>query len=373
VLNYYQPRLLPFLKLKKNRLPSQILSRNYLSFEDGLWDLINTHFPGRKLHFLVPDFYCSDVLDNIKSRGHKYTYYPLDDNFQTTSSRFRKYLWLFHPDIVIIFHACGLTSDLLKDVSWFSDLPDHSLIIEDSVHRLVDPSGLKLLNTRHFVMDSLRKVSPLPGSRMFGSAGSPHFTRTSAAIVPSYFFSSLYYFFIFRLALKLGFLLNSARVVAFAHERLLKRHDDLIGDSRIPGRGLPIINRISCHFNYEKISALKTKQVGIYQKHFRSLFKNPRFYKVNIPVSDYSHLHVYPLGVRGGPDEKLIKLLHSCGIPVWFKFTDVPWSQKRGVLFLPLGFHVSEEEIRSLAQILPAVSYSLRSGTGADLNKPLAV
>lgn len=118
MLNYYQPFLWPFLQVKPNPVPSGIDSYYYHSFEDALWDLLQHKFnPGKKLTILVPDFYCSDVLDNLKLHGYKYIYYSLDKNFQITSSQFRKYLWLYKPDAVIIFHPCGLTSNLLIDTS----------------------------------------------------------------------------------------------------------------------------------------------------------------------------------------------------------------------------------------------------------------
>jgi hypothetical protein len=351
MLNYYQPHLLPFLKFRSNPLPDGVACLYYHSFEDGLWDLIRNFYPGKKLHFLVPDFYCSDVLDNIRSRGHKYTYYPLDENFQISSSQFKKYLWLFKPDIVVIFHACGITSGLAGDTSWLSDLPETSLVLEDSVHLLVDPSKLKFWGDRHFVMDSLRKVSPLPGSRIFGRKKVLELGGAKNSFVSGYFLSSVFFYLAFRTVLGIGFLLNSSRIVAYSHECILRKHDDIIGDNLIPQGGLGFFRFLFNRFDYRKVGKIKQIQVEAYQQVLAPLFNSPGFYRIDIPVSDYSALHVYPVGVMGKPDEKLIKFFHSRGLPVWFKFTDTPWSQSRGVLFFPLGFHVSVKAINNLIKI----------------------
>ena len=352
MINYYQPRILPFLQVKSQKLPSKIKSRYYFSFEDALWDLIQKKFTGKKkIKVLVPDFYCSNVLDNIRLHGHEYVYYPLDKNFQISAGSFRRYLWLFKPDVVIIFHACGITSSLIADPSWLPDLPESSLIIEDSVHRLVNPEKVSLLNDRHFIVDSLRKVSPFPGSRVFASKKALSYP-SSAKLISAYSVSAFILYFVFRTFLRLGFILNSSSLVIWSHEKILKSHDEIIGDSMNPHTGfslyLPFIRRI----NYKKVEDLKRKQIELYEKYLAPLYSGKKFYHLNIPDSDFGLLHVYPLGYSASPDKSLITLLHSKGIPVWFKFTDTPWSQHRAVLFLPLGFHMNEDQIRSVSETL---------------------
>jgi len=356
MLNYYQPWLLPFLQRQPASVPKTLTMLYYHSFEDGLWDLINHKFPpGKKLHLLVPDFYCSDVLDNLILRGHKYTYYPLDSDFQISVSKFKKFLWLFRPDIVIIFHACGLTSNLVIDTSWVKDLPNNAVIIEDSVHRLVDPGSVRLFHPRQVVIDSLRKVSPFPGSRLFASSDFINYPAPSNHL-SLYQIRSFFYYFIFRLVLKISFLINSSSLAVFAHEKLLRIHDEIIGDSFVPRAGLsvflPFINRI----NYKKIAGLKSSQIQYYQSRLSPLYKNPLFFKVSVPKNDYPQMHVFPLGLTSLHPETIVSRLHSLRIPVWAKFTDTPWSSSRSVLFLPLGFHVSPKEIQRLSSHLASCS-----------------
>lgn len=364
MINYYQPFLFPFIQTTPHRQPLGLKTYYYHSFEDALWDFLDHKFPGRKLRFLVPDFYCSDVLDNIKSRGHEYIYYQLDQDFQIAPSQFQKYLWLNQPDIVIIFHACGITSNLLKNLTWLSDFPKTSLIIEDSVHKLVNPQQVKLVNTRHFVIDSLRKVSPLPGSRIFGLPNGLDFIPSQSSFISSYFLSSFFLFLLFKITLSIGFVVNSASLVSFAHNQILKAHDNIIGDSLHPQTGLSSMKPFISRLNYAKVAKLKNHQVSLYRKYFKEVFNLPNFYNVQIPQSDFGHLHVFPLGVLTSSLPELTDYLHARNIPVWFKFTDTPWSQRRGVIFLPLGFHISDHDIQKLSSLIYHWSIDTKS-TGA--------
>ncbi len=340
MFTYYQPWLLPFLKFGTKSLPKNIKQTYYYSFEDGLWDLLRHNYPNKKVNFLVPDFYCSDVLDNIRRHGHDYIYYQLDKNFQITTDKLRRYLWLYQPDIVIIFHACGITSQLFLNKSWMADLPKESTVIEDSVHRLVNPEKIKLLNTNHLVMDSLRKVSPIPGSRMFGNVD-----FIPDRIYNLYFIKSSILYILFRIFLNLGF-------TNFAHQNLLGKHDDIIGDEYSSQTGLSIFKFLLAHLDYEKIESLKHSQIALYEKYLKPVYKNKFYYHIKFPKSDYKYLHVYPLGVVTDPQEKLVTYLHQQKILVWYKFTDSPWSTTRRVLFLPLGFHINESKIKAISSAL---------------------
>lgn len=351
MLNYYQPFLLPFLKSSPNPPIPGIKSYYYHSFEDALWDLIQHKFSaGKRLTILVPDFYCSDVLDNLKARGYKYIYYSLDADFQISTPKFRKYLSTFAPDIVIVFHACGILSNLFIDKSWFPELTPHCLIIEDSVHRLVDPANISLINNNHFIIDSLRKVSPLPGSRLFGTPSGLSFSQAPSSFLSYYSLSSFFYYLLFRLCLITGFLLNNSRLVSYSHNTILRKHDDIIGDSFIPHRGLPVFLPLIARFDYLKLRKVKEVQVALYKKYLSgSTLSSTKMALDGISSED---LHVYPLVFNTPPDENISSYLFSHNLPVWFKFMDTPWSRDKSVLFLPLGFHIKENNIKYLANLI---------------------
>jgi hypothetical protein len=355
MFNYYQPSLLPFLSLKRAKPLPGIKCYYYHSFEDSLWDLLQNKFPNtKKLLVLVPDFYCSDVLDNLKSHNCDYIYYPLDKNFQISAAKFKKYLWLFCPDVAIIFHACGITSTLMKDTSWLADLPAKTLIVEDCVHRLVNPQNINFLNDRHYVIDSLRKVSPLPGSRMFGKSKALNFQQQNSKYATKYFLTSTFCYLLFRIILNIGFLIKSSKLIIYSHEHVLKVHDDIVGDSTLPQRGIPWMSIFYNRLNYQKVAQVKNALVNKYEECLSSIYNRNYFYHINIPNVDYKELHVYPVGINGSDSSDLISYLHARNIPVWCKFTDVPWSQNRQVLFLPLGFHINTAQITHLKNALAA-------------------
>jgi hypothetical protein len=139
-------------------------------------------------------------------------------------------------------------------------------------------------------------------------------------------------------------ILHSATLIRYAHEVLLKKHDDLIGDRIPPSRGMFWSGVFADRFNFRKIEERKAIQAHAYAA---LLSQAPdRFYPIHIPVSDYGKLHAYPIGVIGKPDDSIITYLHSKGIIVWFKFPDATWCANRGIIFLPLGFHVDTQQIK---------------------------
>jgi len=362
MINYYQPFLLPFLHFKPYRLPTGIHRHYYLSWEDALWDLLIQKNIPKGSTVLIPDFYCMDVVENIKNHGYSPVFYPLNDHFQIDPTSFAQMVQQKKPKIIIIFHACGITSALVHDISWLSSIDNSAIILEDCVHRLLDPTKVKLIHTNHVVMDSLRKDSPLPGSFIYGSDNFLSYQPKTNSIFSRYYLQSTFYFILFRMVFVCSVLGSVSSMAKFAHEVLLKRHDDIIGDSLLSHRGLPFISLIHRFINFQKVKDKKIEQVNFYSRLLsENTLRHPDpakagegspFYSPSIPQSDYQHLHVYPLGIRGELPENLLSNLHKKGIIVWNKFPDSPWSRYRQILFLPLGFHISKRDIEFIAKSL---------------------
>lgn len=352
MINYYQPYLLPFLKFAPQKLSANLKRFYYHSFEDALWDLlVNKKIP-KNSNVLLPDFYCSDVLVNIEKHGFKYVLYKLNDHFQISPQQFQNYVQKYNPTVIVIFHACGITSHLLTQKKLLKQISKKALLIEDSVHRIVDFSDLKLLRENHFLIDSLRKVTPLPGSCLYGKESSLSFPQASPNFFSKYFLQSFFMFGLFRSLLTFGFLINSARVIKWSHNYLLKVHDDIIGDSLVSHGGIKFFLKLIDRIDISKIESLKAHQVEVYEKSLEKLFKKNKFYKIKISNYDKGKLHVYPLGYKNKPDIKLEDYLYKLGFVVFFKFPDSDWSKTRGVLFLPLGFHISDTDIKLLSKSL---------------------
>ena len=349
--NYYQPWLFPFLSFRKTSVSPGIIRYAYHSFEDGLWDLLQQYALPRGSVILVPDFYCMDVIDNIRHHGYRPVFYPLDDNFQIRPDRLYRFVRRYSPGVIIIFHACGIRSMTVHKPSWMRALPKETIIIEDCVHRLLDPSTVTIRRSTHYVMDSLRKVSPLPGSHMYTRKKLPNVTKRYS-VFNRYAIASAGYYVLFRLLFVTAMTFRSARLIRFAHTNILKKHDDIIGDRFVPTRGFGWASWFLDRFDFKRIERHKARQVTLYRTYLSAL-AHP-FYGIRIPKQDYGKLHVYPLGFCKTPDPSLIRYLHRHGVVVWYKFPDAPWSKNRGVLFLPLGFHVTDAHIRHIAGHLSA-------------------
>lgn len=356
MINYYQPWLLPFLSVKRKRVPLGIKRYYYHSFEDALWDLLFKKQIKKGSILLFPNFYCQDVLNNVKAHGYKYVLYPLDSHFQISSRAFRKYVKIYSPAVVFIFHACGITSRLITDVVKDKYLSRDVIIIEDCVHRLVNPEEIILFGDNHYVIDSLRKVSPLQGSCLYGTVKGLSFPQAVTSPVSKYVILSSLYYLWFRFALTISAVANVPSLTSWAHTYVLKKHDDIIGDSRVPYAGFPFILHIFDRFNFKKVENLKAQQVKLYERYLNPIFNKKPFYKICVSKEDYGKLHVYPLGYSLRPNVRLEQYLHKKGIVVWFKFPDSKWSKNRGVLFLPLGFHITERNIKYIGKTLQGLS-----------------
>ena len=332
----------------------------FLSFEDALWELLNEKNIPKKSVILIPDFYCMDVIQNIKAHGYRTVLYPLDDNFQISKSDITEYIHKYKPSVVIIFHACGIKSELCNDTKFLQRICNTSLLIEDSVHRFVNPERIKIIHRNHFIIDSLRKVSPLPGSFIYGThLGLTVKPYTSLSEI-SYSTWSAALFCCFKIVYTTGVLLNLPKLISYAHKNVLLTHDNLIGDNTHGYRGSSIAKFLHWFIHFSKVEHMKIRQIRYYTKALRPFFKKyPDWIKVRFPKKGWKYAHVYPLECTYTGAVKLKHItayLESQGMPVWFKYPDCPWSRTRSVLFLPIGFHVSYNEIDRLVETLNTVA-----------------
>ncbi len=357
MINYYQPFLLPFLRKHTYRLPDHVRQSYFLSFEDALWELLTTRGVPNDSVILVPDFYCLDVVGNIRAHGYRVEYYPMNDQLRTVPAVINQYIRKHKARVLIVFHACGITN--MRVTKEFLDRYPHLIVIEDAVQRLVNPEGVRLLSPRHYLIDSLRKVSPIPGSMVYRHVSSPPITKGSPQMGWKYILRTMGYYVHFHVLNACGTILGNARLIIYAHERVLLAHDDIIGNSTRGYGGNPLFRMIHGHFDFETIQRLKVQQITQYVQRARAFIaRNPMFYEIHMPRPDRPFAHVFPLGLKHPRLVLMMQYLehtfHTNGIPVWFKFTDAPWSRKQAVLFLPLGHHVNSRDVRRIFEVLEA-------------------
>ena len=175
-----------YLGFKKNVLPKSVKRLFYLSWEDGLWDILEKKNVRKGSVILVPEFFCGDVENNIKNHGYKIRYYFVSENLQTTDRQLLSAINKFEPKVIIIHHHVGIFNLLLSYKNWSKYVDNSIILIEDCVHRIVEPNQLKFIKQNHFFIDSLRKVVPLQGSVVYGQKNDLNFKQ------PPFYHSPLY-------------------------------------------------------------------------------------------------------------------------------------------------------------------------------------
>ncbi|HNS65574.1 MAG TPA: hypothetical protein PKJ26_03700, partial [Candidatus Woesebacteria bacterium] len=136
-------KLWRYLSLHRLVIPPTLRRYFYVSWEDALWDLLRNFQVPRNSVCLVPEFFCMDVVKNMEEHGLQCIFYPVDLQLQTSSTIFSDRLRTHKPKVVVILHVAGITNQLLSQSNiWLKYLPTDALLIEDCVHRLVDPQQI---------------------------------------------------------------------------------------------------------------------------------------------------------------------------------------------------------------------------------------
>jgi hypothetical protein len=219
------------------------------------------------------------------------------------------------------------------------------------VQQLLDPSTVKPMNENHFLMDSLRKVSPFYGSFLYGTKKGMQFRQTNKRW-SWYTIQTTLLYILFRGVLQAAHIFKKPSFAIFAHEILLKKHDTIVGDGEAH-QGMPMIAWMTQWLNRENLERVKREQVKWYDHMLTPVFKKSSpFYRIKMKRNDYGKLHVYPIGMKKKTNKELLQYLKEKDIVVFPKFTDSEWAKKRDVLFFPLGFHMDKNKIKQIAKAL---------------------
>lgn len=327
-----------YLKTEKNVFPSDLKRLFYMSFEDALWDMLKKKKVKKGSIILLPEFWCGDVQNNIISHGYKYVHYHVTDDFKVNDREIISKLKDLKPAVVLVFHPFGITNSLLKDISWLKYLPKESILLEDCVHRLVDPKSIRLITKNHIVMDSLRKAIPLQGGNIYGN---PEFLNFKQDIINSSFFYSIgvvLFWALMQLFLNLG--------MVRVGQKMMKIGYDLIGDSREGAGGWTIFDYFQDYIDYEKVEKVKVMQIALYEKELGRFQK--RFYD----RKDRGLMKSFPVVLPLGKGEKFLEYLRKHGLMTRFELDDSAWSSRKKVIGLPVGLHLRTPDIRYIANVV---------------------
>ncbi|MBI2617277.1 hypothetical protein HYW55_04040 [Candidatus Gottesmanbacteria bacterium] len=343
-----------YLSIQKRVNRRKIESRFYLSWEDGLWDIVRSYPITDGSTILVPSFFCLDVIKNIKSHGLVPKYYSLDDNLQPDVKMLQTQIKKENPKILVLFHAVGIQNRCVTK-AFIRRLPGNLIIVEDAAHRMIDPKDLKLYRENYFCITSLRKVVPLQGSFVYarkhtlGKLIGPEKTfRYSSGVLLLWLFMQI------ALILQKYIPLKSISIACGKiAEYFMQKSYDLIGNNILPGYCPSIFARIYGAFDYMHIRNVKENQIRIYNKMIASEMKQDRSH-FSIPtfsLLDFGNLRGYPIVLPSSTASKIIAFLRSNGILVKVELEGSPWTRSKTIIYLSLGLHVETRDITTISKI----------------------
>lgn len=327
----------------------------FLSWEDALWQLLKNHKVPKGAKVLIPDYYCLDVVKNMEAHGLEYLTYEIKKDLQTNRDHFLFQLKKYKPAVIIVFHAVGIENSLLKNIKWLDYLSEKTILIEDSVHRVIDPKQLKFVSKNHYIIDSLRKVVPIQASRVF----------SQQKVARSYFgnyFKTLFYrirvlfwWTVMQFFLVTVYKTSSKTIQRYGNilaERAMEIGYEIIGDHLDSSPAPKVMQFLSRHLNIELLQSTKIMQAELYETQLADIYSRNGFFKIPFQNSDKKQLRGYPLGIELTIADKLLAHLRAANILLFFELNDSPWSTKQKIIYLPMGLHVSNKNIGHVAKTI---------------------
>lgn len=340
-----------YLGLERHKLARDMKHLFYLSWEDALWDLLKYKKMPMGSNILVPEFFCGDVEENIRGRGYHIVYYPVSKYLENGVNSFTECISKYNPRVIIIFHYVGIRNKLIDNKSWLKYVNQETILIEDSVHLLVDPIEIKFIKKNHFIIDSLRKVVPLQGSNLFGSAEDLDFSE------PKIFQSLKYSLKVYWLWLKMLIFLNLSNTIknietsgkyADNANNLMMDGYDLIGDSNLPARGFFLFDQIQKFINYEKVGDIKKTQIEYYEEKLNKSLP----VKIHYSNNDKTQMRAWPVVLQINRADRVLNFLRQRGLIVRFELNDSVWSKKQKIIYLPLGPHLNPQDLTDICSLV---------------------
>lgn len=350
------PFIFKYFSTKKVFATEDLFSSFYLSWEDALWHLLDTFKIKKGAKILVPDFFCGNVVEHMQEHGLRPIYYKVSNLLITSESDFISCLKKYTPSIVVIFHPVGITNSLLKHPKIWSHLlsPD-ALLIEDCVHRVIDPSKLKLISSKHFVIDSLRKVVPIQGCNVYSSIPLPRITISQSFSTIIYRLGVMWWWIYMQHYLRLTYyspnIANSLKYNLLAEKYMIRGYD-LIGRSKRVSPGIWIMRYLSRKLPITQIEESKIIQAKKYASAIKKLINTHNFWVPKIGPKDSGLLRGYPLIIHISIADRFLKHMRNGGVLIRFELNDSPWSKKQKIVYLPMGIHLTVADIATTIDLL---------------------
>lgn len=348
-----------YLGKKKTSVREGVSHKFYLSWEDSLWDILRSYKIPENSTALVPSFFCMDVVNNMKTHGLRLVYYHLNNNLQGNEKEVINLIKLHKPELIIIFHAVGIKSKLINSEKFLRSLPSETILIEDAVHRLVNPQTVEIKRKNHFILTSLRKVVPLQGSVLFGKGEDIKKLKGAVTDDSSYIVKVIFYWLLMQSFLMIQKYFPVKPVKIFTGkiaEYFMLRGYDVIGDSYLPASCPDIFFRLYLHINFEKIENIKKNQVKFYReklkiKAVKNITKGVSFHEINEGL-----LHAFPIILSKEYGDTFIDKIRNEGIFVRKELSECLWTGKYSITYLPLGPYLAKSDVNYIINTVNKVS-----------------
>ena len=340
------------LTLRRRARNPDIEELDYASFEDALWDFLDQKKILNGSTLLIPDFFCMDVLSNIIDHGYQFELYLVDEVFQPRFDILCEKMQANHVSVVFLFHALGIENQVCHNANFWRLLRKDQWVIEDSVHRLVEPAAVSLKSSKHIVIDSTRKITPFFGATLYGDKNEIGYSCAHNPSTNSYVWRAILFWIQFQWLLVVGKILNQPKYLIRAYD-FLNSGDNLIGDSLLPARLPWIFSLLKRHISVKKIKKVRLQQAQVYKNLLHTLYLDYRFvlptpYLNN--TSAFENLAFFPLPFHTDFGFLLREYLLNQGICTFIEFSDSPWAINKNVLCLPLGAHLKNTEIELICE-----------------------
>ncbi len=360
-----QPPLIPaffnFAKKQQKISEQKKYKRFFLSWEDALWHLLEIHKIQKNSKILVPEFFCGDVVDNMQAHGLQEVTYAVDKYLQPNQADFIKKLRTEKPSVVVIFHSVGITNPLLKkEKEWLQFLPRNTVLIEDCVHRVINPQTIKFIANNHYIIDSLRKVVPVQGSRVYSQQPVPKTTITIDVRTAWYRLQVFFWWAVMKLFLVFVYYSESQEIQKIGNklaEFAMKKGYDVIGDNKLSSCGFVGMHWLSEKIDIQKIYENKIKQSQLYQRLLQPVSTSKHFFEIPVSKTDHSQLRGFPLGIELEYSDHFLKFVRNQNLLLRFELDDSEWSNKQKIVYLPMGLHVTNTDIEWICSVI--TSYTI--------------
>jgi hypothetical protein len=349
----------PFIKnyfsdSKKLPAKSGVNRTFFLSWEDALWHLVSVKNIKKGSTVMLPDFFCGNVADHMIEHGLKVKYYPINGKLEVNFSKFLKILKKEKPSILVIFHPVGIESGLLIKKQWLRFLSEKTVLIEDSVHRVIDPQKIKFISKNHFLIDSLRKVVPVQGSFLYSTDQIPQVSLNQTLLTFVYRSTVFIEWAFMQINLVFAYRIKNKRISKifgrFSEESMLRGYD-VIGKSHLASPGIKFMENLADKINIERIKNAKEMQFKLYKSGIKKT-SGKNFWLPVMKLRDGKNLRGFPLIMKNNVADKFLKYMRDAGVLLRFELNDSSWSEKQKIVYLPMGLHLKTGDIRYIINLL---------------------